>query len=261
MTIFIQLLKNMEHPILHQMYHQVLLTIGELEAVPLVLPEGLALLKGELRGTPVIMTSRAWKSERFRLIRFTHLYCKDRIETFNFVLYPHDQYDAPIFASDWVLLGDKLRIAVIDAMPIFPHEAVYYKQWVNTFHDLHIKSKEIAPVFERKLSWSTKYLGESACLATNANLEGIQALAILWKAYLERYITLTSQVMPCTSERKLAIKLWHRKYNREHLEVENKRNPYMMYFGKELGERYNKEFLFSDTYGRETLQNPIEAHW
>jgi len=236
------------------MYQQVLDTIADLAAQPLYLPTGLAHLTGDLRGAPVVMKSQAWQSEQFRLLRYTHLYCQGKIETFNFVLYPREQYDAPIFASDWVLLGNKLRIAVMDAMPLFPQEIAYYRQWVVPFQDLQLKSTQIAPLFARKLSWSTKYLGDSACLATEVPADALQELGDLWKSYLTRYLSLTENIAPCSDKNSLAVQLWHRTYNRAHREVENKRNPYMMYFGQELGKRYNEEFLFSDTFGKSSLQ-------
>lgn len=223
--------------------------VKQLNATALELPAGLAELTGTLRGEQVTMVSKAWRAENYRLIRYTSLYCKNRIETFNFVIYPHHTYDAPIFASDWVLLGDKLRIAVMDAMPLFPNEDNYHKKWVTPFSPLQEKSTLLAPVFERKLSWSTRYLGASACLATGISIEGLPALAKLWFQYLQQYRVLTAQMTPVSVARQQQITAWHQSYNKKHREVEDQRNPYMLYFGQELGQRYNREFLFSDTFG------------
>ena len=94
--------------------------IDSLGATALEIPKELELMRGDLRGEPVVMESKAWTHPIFRLIRYTRLYAKNRIDTFNLVLYPQDFYEAPIFATDFVITGDKLRIGVIDAMPIFP---------------------------------------------------------------------------------------------------------------------------------------------
>ena len=222
----------------------------QLCAKEIPLPEGLGEIHGDLRGTPVIMESKAWQNDTFRLIRYTGLHAGDRISTFNFVLYPQDEFDAPIFASDWVILGGNLRIAVIDAMPLFPDESDYHHEWVRPFTPLQQQSAQIAPVFERKLSWSTKYLGASACLATNASEGSLPQLAALWESYLSMYLELTNSLSPIGREREEKVQAWHQAYNKAHREVEDKRNPYMVYFGQETGERFNKEFLFSDRFGR-----------
>ena len=190
------------HPVLSEMAHKAQwIAEHQLEASPLPLPQNLSLLKGELRGEPVEMISKAWQNDQFRLIRYTGLQVPNRMSTFNFVLYPQDSFDAPIFASDWVMLQDKLRIAVIDAMPLFPEELDYQKKWVKPFHSLYQKSLTIAPVFERKLSWSTKYLGSSACLATSAEGPSITRLASLWEAYLVLYLSLTKEMQSVDSQR------------------------------------------------------------
>ncbi len=219
-------------------------------ATPLELPQGLNYLENEWKGQTVWMESKAWTHPVFRLIRYTRLFSEGRISTFNWVVYPHDCYDAPIFASDFVVGADKLRIAVIDAMPLFPHEKNYANQWITPFADLHQESLSIAPAFERKLSWSTRYLGVHACLSTGITAIELSPLVALWKAYIERYWERTQHISPVSAEREAAVRAWHQSYNQAPRAVEDRRNPYLVYFGETLGKRYNAEFLFSDTFGR-----------
>lgn len=234
--------------------------VASLGAEPLPIPEGLALMEGELRSRPVAMESLAWHSRLFRLIRYTALYSDAGIDTFNLVLYPHHCFDAPIFASDWVVGGGQLRVAVIDAMPLFAEEAPYYNRWVGPFMPLHEESLRLAPVYERKLSWSTKYLGDAACLATGVPATGETLLPLkqLWRTYLAKYLELMEGAR--MANRQLAVEAWHASYHEAHLAVEDKRNPYMVYFGKELGGRYNREFLFSNTFGGTPNMADLEAY-
>ena len=219
-------------------------------AVEIPLPEGLTLIEADFKEQKIWMESKAWKHDKFRLIRFTRLFSENRISTFNWVIYPQDCYDAPIFASDFVVTANKLRIAVIDAMPIFPSDPAYQQKWVTPFKGLHKKSLKIAPQFERKLSWSTQYLGENACLATGITTDNITPMIQLWESYMNRYWELTATMQKVTASVEAQITNWHKSYNYEHRKVEDKRNPYMLYFGEELGKRYNSEFLFSDILGR-----------
>jgi hypothetical protein len=222
---------------------------AQLGASEILLPEGIGLLQGTLRDAPVSMESLAWHTEKYRLIRYTGLVCEGRIATFNLVLYPHACFDAPIFASDWVVLGDRLRIGVIDAMPLFAEEEQYAAEWIAPFMPLQEESLALAPVYERKLSWSTRYLGPAACLATDVEVAALPALEGLWEKYLMRYLELTKKMTPVPAVRRAQVLRWHQDYNEAHLAVEDKRNPYMVYFGREAGERYNREFLFSESLG------------
>jgi len=224
--------------------------VGSLEATPLDIPKELAWMEGDLRGAPVTMESKAWTHERYRLLRFTRLFSQDRIDTFNFVIYPQDHFDAPIFASDLVVTGNKLRVAVIDAMPLFPNEAIYEQEWVASFEDLYNKGITIAPQYDLKKDWSTQFLGEAATLATGLEKEEIYKIYDLWVEYLTRYLRLTSDLNKVNKEREEQIIAWHKAYNHTHLKVEDERNPYMVYFGNTLGKRYNREFLFSDRLGK-----------
>lgn len=237
-------------PAISYLYDAALATVEQLQAKPLILPEGLELVEATFKGEQVHMKSKAWQNKDFRLIRYTGLLMGERLCTFNFVLYPYNKYDAPVFASDWVVSNQKLRIAVMDAMPLFPENESYHRQWVEPFMPLCRKSQQLAPVFERKLSWSTRFLGEAACLATGISTSELPELASLWKEYLSLYLSLfESEATPISSEKEEKVAEWHRHYNAAHLQVENERNPYMVYFGKEFGKRYNEEFLFSDSFG------------
>ena len=218
----------------------------ELEAMPLEVPSDLASIEGEFKGRKVCMKSKAWETPLYRYIRYTGLESEGKLSTFNFVIYPRSCYDAPIFASDWVVNQQQLRIAVMDAMPLFPEEDAYKDKWVAPFSGLGQKSQELAPVFDRKLSWSTKYLGENACLATGVPSDRLSPLVRLWKSYLHLYLYITANLSQVSPKRQTRVEEWHRRYNSDHKDVENKRNPYMVYFGEEMGRRYNEEFLFPD---------------
>lgn len=218
----------------------------ELKATPLAIPDDLARIEGEYKGRKIVMTSRAWQTGLYKLIRYTGLEAAGKLSTFNLVLYPHSCFDAPIFASDWVVNEQQLRIAVIDAMPLFPEDEAYLKKWVEPFKEYHQRSLSLAPAFDRKLSWSTKYLGPSACLATKVPSTELAPLVSLWKSYLGLYLYLTANMPQVDEARQRQVEQWHRKYNQEHKAVENKRNPYMVYFGEEIGRRYNEEFLFTN---------------
>lgn len=221
----------------------------KLGASPLNLPHGLGYMEAPLHEQTVQMRSFAWQTRQYRLIRLTLLFCPGRIRSFNFVIYPFSQYDAPIFATDFLHTGEKVRVAVIDAMPLFPDDPGYDAHWVAPFAPWHEASLALAPVYQRKLSWSTKFLGRCACLATGIEVRESQGLCQLWGKYLATYLAATWQLEPARDDVQQAVAEWHLNYNQEHLAVELQRNPFMHYFGHELGKRYNEEFLFSDQFG------------
>jgi hypothetical protein len=234
---------------LKKMYDTADQVINDLGAKPLKVPKGLAHLSAEFKGQQVDMYSYAWHSQQFKLIRMTILLMPGRLETFNFVLYPHDHFEAPVFASDFVLANGKLRIGMMDWMPIFPNEAPYVEQWVFPLAHLYQKVKSVAPQYDLKMAWSTQFTSKYACLGTGIDETKMPALVKLWQSYLSLYLDKTQDMEKVSAERANMVHNWHQTYNKAHLEVEDKRNPYMVYFGEELGKRYNKEFLFADNLG------------
>jgi len=232
------------------MYNFAHKVVADLMAKKLSVPKNLAHLSTDFKGNKVDMYSYAWHSKQFRLIRMTVLMIPDKLETFNFVLYPKHHFEAPVFASDFVFANRKLRIGMIDWMPIFPHEPKYIEQWTFPLAPFYQKALAIAPQYDRKLSWSTQFTSKYACLVTGINEEVMPALVKLWQDYLSNYLTNTAKMEKVDSTRQAEVQNWHKAYNKAHLEVENKRNPYMIYFGQELGKRYNQEFLFSDDFGK-----------
>lgn len=210
--------------------------------------EDLQQLKSEVQKEPVEMRSCAWQSERVAWARSTHLFSPRRIQMFNFTLYPRCRYAAPIFASDFVIIGGKLRIGVIDAMPLFPENDAYNTDWLEPFSNLYQESLDLADVYERKLDWSFRYLGKYACLATGTSKEAMPDFMSLWQRYLQTYLGILHRCSIAKVETQVATKDWFEDYNSAHLVVENKRNPLLHYFGEHVGRRYNAEFLFNNQH-------------
>lgn len=215
--------------------------------VSLSVSDELRQLQANVNGELVMMSSNAWQNERFRYVRLTYLTSSSgRIEMLNLTIYPQEQYDTPIFATDLVVLNQRLRVAVIDAMPLFPDESSYWEQWVAPFELLHRQSLELAPAYDRKLDWSFHYLGPFACLATQLPAENFTALFNLWSAYFGLYTRLAASSTAVSAARMEQVRKWHQSYNDEHAAIESKRNPLIRYFGQELGLRYIREFLFTN---------------
>jgi hypothetical protein len=216
-------------------------------AQPLALPPGLSLLEATVRDAPVRMESLAWHHTHFRLIRLTRLH--GRVQMLNLVVYPRADYEEPIFATDLVILGDKLRVAYIDAMPLFPDDSAYDARFVAPFVPLHERSLALAPRYDLRLDWSHSFVGRAACLATEPPDHDLAPFIELWQGYWQCYGQLVEGMLPTSHERAAQVAAWHHTYNHEHAEVESQRNPLMHYFGRETGERYVREFLFSETLG------------
>jgi len=217
-------------------------TMSHQLAQPLAINSALACLQSDINGEPVEMRSWAWQSEHIRFARLTHLHTPSRVQLFNFTIYPAVRHCAAMFASDWVVLQNKLRIGVIDAMPFFQDE-VYTQHWVTPFAPLHAESLVAAPVYVRTADWSYDYLSPHACLASQ--LTDLTPLVALWQKYLDVYLScLTTAREATVAEQEEQIR-WQKHYNQTHLAVELKRNPLLHYFGQTLGTRYLEEFLFS----------------
>lgn len=206
----------------------------------------LALMQARVNGSPVQMQSAAWQNERFGYVRLTFLVGLPRIEMLNLTIYPRFEYDIPIFATDIVVLNGRLRVAVIDAMPLFPEEPDYYAQWIAPFEPLYRQSLTLAPAYDRKLDWSFHYLGPYACLITQLPAENFESLFQLWSAYFERYRQAAAQAVAISDARRARVQAWHTDYNDKHAAVESKRNPLLHYFGEALGLRYIRDFLFTN---------------
>lgn len=235
-------LLNQFQPVREAIHH----FIATSNAQPLNIAEEFSLMRSTINQEPVEMRSYAWQNTLFGYIRLTHLASSQRIEMLNLTIYPQTCYDIPIFATDFVMLNGRLRVGVIDAMPLFAEESSYYQHWVAPFEPLYQQSLLVAPAYERKLDWSFRYLGAFACLATDIGIDSFPKLFSVWESYFQLYQQLASASSVVLPTREEQVKNWHHDYNHSHLSVENKRNPLVYYFGETLGRRYNSEFLFAD---------------
>lgn len=215
--------------------------------VPINIPTEFSLMYSQIQGEAIEMHSQAWTSEVFAYLRLTRLKSPQRIQLFNFTVYPSTSYEIPVFASDFVVLQENLRIGVIDAMPIFGENPQYVQTWVNPFEEYYQRSLEIAPVYERKQDWSFNFLGKCACLATQLPASKLPSLVALWRDYLTLYLQIATGAKKIDEATQAKVTAWHNTYNQQHREVEIKRNPLLHYFGEALGTRYVKEFLFNDS--------------
>lgn len=159
-------------PTIHSLFHRISEQATHLLWQEIPLADDIGQIAARVGEDTVTMTSRAWSSERFRLVRETLMESERKIQVFNLVAYPRTEFDAPVFATDVVVIGGKLRIGVADAIPLFPDEPAYRAQWVEPFLPLEARARELAPRFALKMEWSRHYLGEAACLATGLPLGG-----------------------------------------------------------------------------------------
>ncbi len=215
------------------------------QASPIKISTPLSFMQTELHGETMQMQSWAWQSERIAFARLTHLHSPQRVQLFNFTIYPHTTYLGAMFASDWVVLNGKLRIGVMDAMPFFDTPA-YATHWIQPFEPLHQTSLAIAPVYVRTDDWSYQYLSPNACMASQ--ITDLTPLMLLWEQYLQQYLACLHTAPKATVGEQERQQMWQAHYNQTHVEVELKRNPLLHYFGRELGEAYLKEFLFSNSF-------------
>lgn len=222
----------------------VLSWLERIGARTLAVPSELALMEATVKGEQAEMRSWAWEQDFFHYIRLSYFRSKQRVEMLNLTLYPRIEYEIPMFATDFVIVGDRLRIGLIDAMPLLD-TAEYQAHWVTPFAPLYAKSKALAVQYERKLDWSFRYLSPHACMATQLELNQLPALFELWEAYFSLYWQLLNNTPQHTSaDFQSLVQHWQQDYNTSHLAVEHDRNPLMHYFGTELGKRYHEEFLF-----------------
>lgn len=217
-----------------------------IQASKIEIPEDLVWMQTEIKEEPYEMSSLAWQTPHIKFARLTHLSSPSRIELFNFTVYPHTHLEASVFASDFVMLNQKLRVAVIDAMPLFPNDADYKQHWVNPFESFFQESLLLSPVYERKLDWSYHFMSPFACLATQMEESLLPQLYQLWVKYFEQYLLLLENAPILNESKSKEATQWHQHYNQTHLEVELQRNPLKHYFGEAKAERYFCEFLFGD---------------
>ena len=133
-------------------------------------------------------------------------------------------------------------------MPVRPaaDDPGYAARWVEPFMALQRESIAQFPRFVLRQEWSQHYLGPAACLATGIGVERVGEVRLLWQKYWGDYLARAREECPASLQAAEAVAAFHRQYNRDHAEVEIKRNPLMRYYGAEVGARFIREFLFAD---------------
>jgi hypothetical protein len=200
-------------------------------------------LHGSLKDNHYFMESFAWQSNKVNYCRLTYLTEDNgKIEMLNLAMYPNPTFKSQMFVTDFVFLNKQLRVGVIDIMPVFDDILLPSQE------SLYQESIKISPVYERKLEWSFKFLSPYACLATQTSQDSFKNLYALWYKYFSLYQTHIYNSVATNTLEEEASKRFQNDYNKEHILVEQNRNPLKHFFGEVLMKNYFENFLFKNLF-------------
>lgn len=176
------------------------------------------------------VSSKLYSSDLFSNIRLSRINIENKFYAESLVIYPHKQYDAPIFGTEYMNIGNKTYFGAIDFHPL------------KNKNDIESYLKE----FPNKKITSSKYYDLNKFFSNHlwvkkqkSNL--INEYQILLKCYLHQYLKC---IKNSNIGHKDDIELLHKKYNQHMGENDPVAGILKSYFGEEFSKKYIKEFLF-----------------
>ncbi len=145
---------------------------------PLTLPNW---LKEEVNINNSFIKSYCWSSNKIRKIRYCELNINNKFYAESLVIYPHFEYETPIFGTEYINCYDKKYFGTIDFHPLkndSSYEEKYINKYLNSFPD---RTKNNSKIYDLD-----KYFSKKLWLKSNNKCFYIEYLNQL-DLYLKKY--------------------------------------------------------------------------
>lgn len=180
------------------------------------------------------VSSKLYSSDLFSNIRLSHINIENKFYAESLVIYPHKQYDAPIFGTEYMNICNKVYFGAIDFHPL-SNKKEYQQRYIETYLDSFPDKKIITSKFYDLNNFFSNYLW-----VKKQKKDLINEYQILLKCYLHQYI----KCINCSDKKKCNSELVHLQYNQHMGENDPVAGILKSYFGEEFSKKYIKEFLF-----------------
>ena len=210
--------------------------VSALDLAPLALPPELTRMTGSWKGSPVVLTARAYQGARLSYARFVDI-VGGSLEILNVLAFARPDRVAPVLGADLVGLGKDTAIVVCDLSPA-PGAA---EQSLSAAELERLQALDL-PRAELP-AWCLPWFSQQALCARVAAGRAESASAAL-QLYADRFVELARAAPLADSERDLAD--WQSRYCAAHRKDDRGLMLLHKLFEPTLAERFLREVLFPE---------------
>lgn len=219
---------------------------NQFELTPRAIPAGLGSLVSDRGKNPATIKSWCYQCPQLRKIRYTYIDAGETAQIFNSVIYPAYHYDLPILGIDFLALGRKKILVVLDFQPLF-RDQFYVDKYIEPMSPIRAKYKDLAQDLEMKFYDANQYFSKNLLFAKTDSESVVKRLFPAFQEYIRLYWQLLDAAIPIQSPQgQNRIIQAQKDYDQYSAERDPAAGLFSSYFGHEWSERFLYEFLFED---------------
>ncbi len=141
-------LRDQQHPLIRQLadcieavWHK------HLDLSPYYLPAELGYVEGRLEGEKLIIENRCYQTPQFRKMHLELARVGNMLDILHCVMFPHPEYDLPLFGCDLVGAKGQISAAIADLSPVRPGRLLpeSYNNALSTLSQLNFSQPRELP--------------------------------------------------------------------------------------------------------------------
>ncbi len=234
-------LRAKQHPLIRQLADRIESTWQEhLNLSPYQIPHDLGYVEGNLEGERLVIENRCHQTPQFRKIHLELAQVGKNLDILHCVMFPHPDYDLPIFGADIVCGRGVISAAIVDLSPVDRSRSLPTSYQLPLFGLPEVKFAQVRDL----PAWGDIF--SDYCLfvrPVDADEEAAFVEYVL--SMLTIHCQIASHTQPATSAPAIATILAGQKYYCDRQQQNDKtRRVLEKSFGTEWADRYMTTMLF-----------------
>jgi phycocyanobilin:ferredoxin oxidoreductase len=212
---------------------------GELELAPYQLPEDLGHIEGKLEGEKLVIENRCYQTLQFRKLHLELAKVGANLDILHCVMFPHPNFDLPLFGCDIVAGRGGVSAAIADLSPANPERQLpaAYRQALQSLPQKSFTQMRDLPGWGDIFSEFCLFIRPGSPDEETAFVEQVAN-------FLKIHCQQASQVQPVSKKRALQNLAGQRNYCTQQQQNDKTRRVLEKAFGHAWAEKYMTQVLF-----------------
>lgn len=223
--------------------------LAAFDAWPLPLPAAYATNTGKLRGKVYTIDNVAYATDKLRKLRISRVRADDAY-ILNVMVFPHPEYDMPIFGAELMAFRGAPHLVVIDHQPLWKDGAAYVQHYLAPLEALYPLYAHL-PTRDRSLPAWTEMFFSPYTIYSRPTLAELDLISGCYRECWAAYLQMVAQAQPVPSERSRTLAR-QAEYCTNHTDNEPGETMLQKLFGDEWFATFVHDFLFDVHVDMET---------
>ncbi len=139
-------LKSRQHPLIRSLAETLEATWQQyLDLSPYPLPEAMGFVEGRLEGERLVIENHCYQARQFRKLHLELAQVGQNLDILHCVMFPHPQYDLPMFGADLVGGRGQISAAIADLSPLGGPLPPTYQEQLQSLPPLSFQQPRLLP--------------------------------------------------------------------------------------------------------------------